>query len=205
MNRINQFVSKLSTYKGSGTVFNPYEDPKVANNLKAYLSYMLTNDGKDILLVGEAPGHRGCRITGIPFTSGTVINSKKHNIFKEIGKGIHLSKVESENTAKIVWEYLEGKDQFPLFWNSFPFHPHPENLADKNRKPTHDEIQEGIEYLVELKSVFPPKIIGGIGHLGVSCAKQVFPKKEVIYIRHPSYGGEKYFIEGMNKIISSLQ
>ncbi len=31
----------------------------------------------EVLLIGEAPGYKGCKITGIPFTSGEVVAPKK--------------------------------------------------------------------------------------------------------------------------------
>ena len=198
---INQFINDLASYNRLHDVFNPYKDPAVKNNLRAYLEYMVDNYKNGILLVGEAPGHKGCKITGIPFTSGSVIKSKKNKIFRDIGHHIILSVIESENTAKIVWNYLEGKKTLPLFWNSFPFHPHPKNNKNKNRPPSKDEVDKGISYLKQLANIFKPQRIAGIGRAGEASVKLAFGLQEDSYIRHPSYGGKSDFIKGMNKII----
>lgn len=198
---INHFINELAARESTNKVFNPYQDSKVKNNLRAYIIYMMDHYKNGVLLVGEAPGHKGCKITGIPFTSGAVIESKKHTIFSEIGREIHLSKIETENTARIVWNYLEDKKSLPLFWNSFPFHPHPENIKNKNRQPNHDEINEGLIYLKKLVHIFNPRIIAGIGRSGTKCAQQAFADRTIDYIRHPSFGGKKDFLNGIKKII----
>jgi len=157
--------------------------------------------GKRILLVGEAPGHKGCKITGIPFTSGQVFERVNHPVLQALKDTLSLSKVEAENTATIVWNYLSHKDVSPLFWNSFPFHPYPEGKEHKNRPPNPEEIEEGVKYLEAIYNLFKPDAIAGIGHSGVKCAERAFPNIQIAYIRHPSFGGKAGFIEGMDKII----
>ncbi len=201
MSNIQKYIEVLSVRESSSTVFNFYQSRRVANNLKHYLEVMISHKGKRILLVGEAPGYKGCKITGIPFTSGEVIRTSRHPILEKVRNSIYLSKVESENTATIVWEYLEKKKSAPLFWNSFPFHPHPKGNPDRNRLPNKKEIKEGISYLASLAEIYQPDIVAGIGHSGECSAKQAFPEKRIKYIRHPSFGGKSDFIDGMNKII----
>jgi len=69
---LNRLLNELSQRKSSESVFNQYQDKSILNNLKAYMKYLLQYK-PDVLLIGEAPGYRGCRLTGIPFTSGDVI------------------------------------------------------------------------------------------------------------------------------------
>lgn len=201
MNVIDDFINDLANFQNTSTVTNPYLNSDVANNLKLYLETMSKCTSKPILLVGEAPGFKGCKITGIPFTSGTVFERFDHPILKEIKDDIVVSKVEAEKTATIVWEYLTQKSTIPLFWNSFPFHPHHEYNENSNRAPTNEEINIGMSYLQRLESIFQPVVIAGIGRKGELCAKKAFPDKEVMYIRHPSNGGKSDFIKGMNKLI----
>lgn len=201
MHTITEFITKLQKQKNTQTVSNPYLELGVSENLEIYIESMLKTNGKRILLVGEAPGYKGCKITGIPFTSGKVFKNVNHPILAAIKDKLILKKIESENTATIVWNYLDTKENTPLFWNSFPYHPHPSNNENKNRAPTDEEIEYGVKFLHALNKIFKPKVIAGIGYSGVDCAKRAFPDQEITYIRHPSFGGKSEFIEGMNEII----
>ncbi|QBZ83123.1 putative uracil-DNA glycosylase [Hydrogenovibrio crunogenus] len=201
MDAISNFISELKKQKNTPTVSNPYLVAGVAENLEAYLDSMLSIDGKRVILVGEAPGYKGCKITGIPFTSGKVFEKVKHPLLLKIKEKLVLTEIEAENTATIVWNYLSTKTTTPLFWNSFPFHPHPEGNENKNRAPTDDEIEYGVMFLRTLYEIFKPELVAGIGNSGLNCAKRAFPGVSVKYIRHPSFGGKSEFIEGMNEII----
>ena len=197
MHTVSTFIDELKKQENTPTVSNPYLEPGVAENLEAYLETMISIDGNRILLVGEAPRYKGCKITGIPFTSGRIFENVEHPVLSKIKDRLILQKIELENTATIVWNYLATKSNTPLFWNSFPYHPHPENNENKNRTPTDEEIESEVKFL----QIFKPEIIAGIGKSEVDCTKQAFPELEIKYIRHPSFGGKSEFIEGMNEII----
>lgn len=200
--KIQKFVQRLSKRRNSSTVFNPYRDSRILKNIEIYFEYMAEQTGDLTLLVGEAPGYKGCRITGIPFTSGALIRAKQHHIFEEIERHISLEKIESENSASFVWQTLIHKKHYPLFWNAFPFHPHPKGIHNRNRAPNKKELLEGADYLAELVEIFSPITIAGIGRKGVSSVEKVFPGRNVVYIRHPSYGGKKDFLTGMDQILN---
>ena len=201
--QISNYVARLSKRKNSETVFNPYRSKALAGNLEIYLNYIFSQSGDNILLIGEAPGYKGCRLTGIPFSSGALINAKQHRIFSDIADDIVLKKVELENSASAVWESLSDVKRYPLFWNAFPFHPHPKGDSNKNRAPNKQEMIEGEVYLSALAEIFAPTTIAGIGRKGELAGKQVFPENDVVYIRHPSYGGKKEFIVGMERVLGS--
>ena len=201
--RISDYVVSLSKRENSETVFNPYRSKALANNLEIYLNYIFFQPGEKILLIGEAPGYKGCRLTGIPFSSGALIKAKQHKIFYDISDDVVLKKVELENSASAVWESLVDVKHYPLFWNAFPFHPHPKGNNNKNRAPNKKEMTEGEGYLSALADIFSPTIVAGIGRKGESAGKQVFPEGDVVYIRHPSYGGKKEFVAGMERVLGS--
>ena len=201
MNEIQNFIKSLQKQKTTDTVFNQYRDKSISDNLKLYLEYMFSQKGKRIMLVGEAPGYKGCRITGIPFTSGKLFQTSKHPCIKDLSPKVQISKVLSENTAKIVWDHLTTIESTPLFWNAFPFHPHIKNIPTTNRKPNKKEMDAGSEFLQKLSSFYKPDIVAGIGRKGESCAKKVFPGLNIAYIRHPSFGGKKQFIQGLGLAI----
>ena len=124
-------------------------------------------------------------------------------MFKEIGGQIKLSEVKSESTATIVWDFLDKNMKVPIFWNAFPFHPHQKANPNSNRKPNNLEIQEGKSYIEEIYELSKPKLLCSLGRVGETALKNVFPNKEVIYIRHPSYGGKKDFMRGMRLLLRS--
>ena len=201
MRTISKFVNRLCERSSNEVVFNPYQDDRLAINLEKYLQFMKSEEGNKILLVGEAPGYAGCKMTGIPFTSGQAICKIDHSLLIKLRDVVSLRKVESEKTATIVWEYLAKKESTPLLWNSFPFHPHPLNSPEDNRAPTNAEVEEGVSYLRELFEIFKPTVIAGLGRAGERCSKLAFKDKSILYIHHPSRGGKSKFIEGMDGII----
>jgi uracil-DNA glycosylase len=154
-----------------------------------------------MLLVGEAPGYYGCRQTGIPFTSGTIIKEAKHGLFQEIGKEVVLFEELSENTATIFWNCICNFSAIPVIWNTFPFHPHQKGLPEKNRKPNALEIKEGKEYIKMIYEIFRPKILCAVGKTAEKVLKELYPSDDIIYIRHPSHGGKMKFIEGIQCIL----
>ena len=201
MKLIEELLRKLAGYPHSDTVANPYRETYAVDNLRHYFEYMINQGGKRILLVGEAPGHRGCRITGIPFTSGRAFQEIPHPLLVALKDKIQLPRIETESTATIVWNYLSEKETTPLFWNSFPFHPHDKGKINGNRAPTDEEVKFGTQILSELHHIYKPDFVAGIGHKGVAALKQAFPEQSFSYIRHPSNGGKSQFIEGMNSVI----
>jgi uracil-DNA glycosylase len=195
------FINKLNDRDSSDLVFNPYKDKRVANDLKIYLEYILKNQNNFVLLIGEAPGYAGCKITGIPFTSGDTINNSRLSVFTGIKNKLFLNTIEAEKTATIVWDYLENKKKLPVFWNSFPFHPHDIGDQLSNRAPSNDEIEEGKFYIKKLIEIFNPKTIAAIGRKGEKALNDIFPDKNIEYIRHPSHGGKSEFLAGIDKIL----
>ncbi len=198
---MEKLLKKLAKYPPSDMVANPYLEKYAVDNLRHYFEYMLNQKGKRILLVGEAPGHRGCRITGFPFTNGKAFLKIPHPLLVALKDKIQLPCVETESTATIVWNYLSEKEITPLFWNSFPFHPHSKGKIYSNRAPTDEEVRFGAHILSDLHQIYKPELIAGIGRKGEVALKQIFPGQSFNYIRHPSNGGKSQFIEGMSNII----
>lgn len=202
MTALDSFLDTLSKPRNTGMMKNPYRQPQLRHNLRCYLQAMLGWPGKRVLLVGEALGFKGGKLTGLPFSSGTIYQRFDHPLLQLIGPQLQIDAVESENTATIVWEYLSQSGHTPLFWNAYPFHPHPKGLPNKNRAPTTEEVRKGIRYLRLLAELFEPEIIAGVGGKGLQCARKAFPEREVFAIRHPSYGGKADFIAGMESLFA---
>ena len=74
---IQAFVERLAAVEAGPACNNFFNRSVPANelrrrNLEIYLQEMLDRRPR-VLLVGEAPGFRGMRITGVPFTNRTII------------------------------------------------------------------------------------------------------------------------------------
>lgn len=197
---VASFLQALEQQPDSDTVTNPYRSSHCVENLRHYLLQMQQFEPHPVLLVGEAPGYKGCGLTGIPFSSGKIFQQLDHPLLQRLKKQLILPRIEAENTASIVWRHLAEQSVTPLFWNAYPFHPHPADNRNSNRAPSRREIAEGEGYLKMLVALFQPRQIAGVGHAGTACARQAFPDSKVSYIRHPSYGGKRDFIAGVERL-----
>src|SRR5690554_4541261 len=163
---IKNFVDGLARRGKRPQTFNPYKNPDLVANLFHYLVAVKKINTQPVLLVGEALGSKGGRLTGIPFSCGDVFTRFNHPLLVELKPKLILSTQESENTATMVWEYLTEKQQTPLFWNAFPFHPYQYRRPKTNRAPTNKEVEQGSRYLKQLADIFQPPLIAGIGRKG---------------------------------------
>ncbi|MBL4682814.1 MAG: uracil-DNA glycosylase [Pseudomonadales bacterium] len=201
MPKITAFVQSLQDMENTSTVYNPYLIQDFADNLEKYLRSMQKQKGRHILLVGEAPGYRGCRHTGIPFSSSYLFQNSHHPFISRLGKRIQLHSESKETTAQIVWDYLLKQELVPLFWNAYPFHPHLEGNELSNRSPKKAEIIKAMIFLKMLGEIFNVEKVASLGRAGSFAAENTFPHLSIRYIRHPSYGGKKDFVQGMNAFL----
>lgn len=156
------------------------ESNRCRHNLSLYIEQMLEIQ-PTILFLGEAPGYRGCGITGIPFTDEKTLAT--HHFFN--GRGYEFSNTPAqETTAKCVWSCIDKV--VPLMWNIYPFHPFSTNVST-NRVPNNVEIKLGRNIAGRFISLFPIAKIYAVGRK----AQQYVASAE--YIRHPSHGGQSMF------------
>lgn len=206
--RLNEFIRKLANTKVNNCSFNQYsncrqENEIRRNNLRIYLKLM-HQVKPDTILIGEAPGYKGCRLTGIPFTSEYIMMNgvKGINVFgRNHGYEVECKdkKLEKENTAKFICDALREKSKIPLFWNAYPFHPFKENNKESNRAPRIEEILEGQRFLKDIIDMFSIKLIIAVGNNAENSLKRM--KINFSKVRHPSYGGKMEFIDGINSLI----
>src|SRR5215210_193034 len=123
------FVTKLRCAR-IGATYNFYRDGVRARLLCERLErYLDERADAPVLLVGEAPGYRGTRVSGIPLTSERQLT----------GDG------PAEATATFVHRVLDdlGVAAGVLLWNVVPTHPGDER---SNRTPTRAEVAAGVPF-----------------------------------------------------------
>jgi hypothetical protein len=161
------FVEELAAAR-IGATFNQYADSALRRERLA--RYLEAHGDAPILLVGEAAGYRGARISGLPFTSERQLT----------GAG------PAEATATIVHHVLDelGLTERVLLWNVVPTHPGTETT---NRRPTRPEIEASLPFLRGLAR----------GRTVVAAGRLAAAVTHAPYVRHPSHGGAAAFRAGL--------
>jgi uracil DNA glycosylase superfamily protein len=153
-----------------GSTHNQYaSSPLRRERLGAYLD---ERGHASTILVGEAAGYRGARVSGIAFTSERQLT----------GRG------PAEASATIVHRVLAelGAEDDVLLWNVVPTHP---GTATSNRRPTRVEIEASRVFLEELTS---GRRVVAVGRIAAAVLGGP-------YVRHPSHGGAVGFAEGLRR------
>lgn len=197
---ILKIINQLHRENSTDNCFNQYSEFDNRQNLQTYLSYYKKFNPK-ILLVGEAVGYKGCRLTGIPFTSPTTIKESRAKFFRINRGNLKIQTVVREASASAVWEVLELTDAQVLLWNIFPFHPHRQNLPLSNRRPSNLEIESGIKFLIQILQIFDPSILVAVGRVSEKAMNRYIGPSACVYVRHPSHGGKKQFQSQVRKIL----
>jgi len=162
-------VDRLARTSIGGT-HNQYAHSKLCRDrLRAYLA---ARAGASTILVGEAAGYRGARVSGIAFTSERQLT----------GTG------PAEASATIVRRVLRELDveEDVLLWNVVPTHP---GTASSNRRPTRSEIAAARPFLEELVD----------GRRVIAVGRLAATELDSVYVRHPSYGGAVAFADGVRR------
>lgn len=205
---VTAFVGRLAAVETGPACNNFFDHSAPANelrrrNLEVYLQEMLDRRPR-MLLVGEAPGFRGMRITGVPFTNRTILEGpdNRFGLFGP-GKGYVLppeaAGVAAEPTATVLWEVLGEVDFLPLLWSAFPWHPHQPGRPLSNRTPKPSETKLGTPFWQELAELFGIASIIAVGNVAQHSLQRsglVVPK-----IRHPAHGGRSGFKRGLEQLL----
>ena len=205
----SDFIERLARVPTAPDAYNPYgagDNPYNAlrrANLRRYLEDVAARDAK-IVLIAEAPGYRGMRVTGLPMVSRRVLREGVPALAMfGTGRGYQdvpepgFEAIQSEQTSTILWSILPELGIVPLVWAAFPLHPHQPGNPLSNRKPRAAEVKVGEPFVRELLGLFAPRkviAVGNVGHglltaMGVPCAK----------IRHPAQGGKNDFVAGLRR------
>jgi uracil-DNA glycosylase len=162
-----------------GETYNLYRDGEGAAIRRARLTaYLEARAGASWLLVGEAAGYRGARVSGLPFTSERQLS----------GSG------PAEGTATIVHRVLAelGAEEDVLLWNVVPTHPHRPGDPRSNRRPTRAEISAARPFLEALAR---GRRVVAVGRL----AEGVLGPPAV---PHPAHGGARQFRDAVVELLA---
>jgi uracil-DNA glycosylase len=163
-----RFVARLAAAHIGGT-YNFYrEGARAALRRRRLRGYLEARAGVPLLLVGEAAGYRGARISGIPFTSERQLSG--------VGPG--------EATATIVQRTLTELGLEALCWNVVPTHP---GTPTSNRRPSGAEVEASRPFLDEIAA---GRRILAVGRLAAEVTGAP-------YLRHPAHGGAAEFRAGV--------
>jgi uracil-DNA glycosylase family 4 len=151
-----------------GDTFNQYSRSRVRRERLA--AYLERKRDARIVLVGEAAGYRGARVSGIAFTSERQLT----------GSG------PAEATATIVHRVLDelGLGDDVLLWNVVPTHP---GTSCSNRRPTRAEVRASSRFLEELTR----------GRRVIAVGRLAADVLAAPYVRHPAHGGAAAFAAGL--------
>jgi uracil-DNA glycosylase len=171
---VNPFVDSLAAAR-IGATFNQYADSDLRRERLA--AYLESRRGAALVLVGEAAGYRGARVSGLPFTSERQLT----------GRG------PAEATATIVHRVLDelGLEERALLWNVVPTHPGTEHT---NRRPTRAEVEASRPFLEALTR---GRRVLAVGRLAEAVTRAP-------YLRHPSHGGAAAFREALAAAVPSV-
>ena len=156
-----------------GATYNQYAHSEtLCERLRRYLA---ARANADVILVGEAAGYRGARVSGLAFTSERQLT----------GAG------PAEASATIVQRVLAelGIADDVLLWNVVPTHP---GTASSNRRPTRAEVRAARPFLDGLTA----------GRQVVAVGRLAAEVLDAPYVRHPAHGGAIAFAEGLRHTLA---
>jgi hypothetical protein len=158
-----------------GDTFNQYRRSRLRRERLA--AYLESKRDASIVLVGEAAGYRGARVSGIPFTSERQLT----------GRG------PAEASATIVHRVLAelGVEDDVLLWNVVPTHPHDPLRPYTNRRPSRIEVDVSFQFL---EGAARGRRLVAVGRL----AQEVTGAP---YVRHPSHGGAAAFRRDLESVL----
>jgi hypothetical protein len=190
-------------------VFNPWTqgsaDDVSASNAAAARWRRLTahlRTDAEYVLVGEACGYQGCRMTGIAFTSERLLIAG--SIPRVTCGGQRLStrsRPWSEPSATVVWSTLHELciAERTVLWNAFPWHPHRPQQPLSNRTPMPTERALGLTVLAGLLAQFPHAQVFAVGRHAELSLREI--DHAATALRHPSMGGAARFRQSLRAAV----
>ena len=206
---IKRFVEQVAAVRLPG-VFNPwgqrspYDTPAggpVAR--RRHLRAHLTITDPVLLIVGEAPGYRGCRYSGIPFTDERkLLAGEVPRVAPPRARLTTFPRSLAELTATIMWKALFdfGVAERTVFWSAFPWHPFRSPEQHTNRRPTTGELEGALPFLEETLARYPDARVATLGRVAEWSLARLGRSTSPV-LRHPANGGATAFRTGLRRLL----
>lgn len=169
------FVTRLAEAT-IGETFNQYAASELLRSRLRH--YLAARASAEVILVGEAAGYRGARVSGIPFTSERQLS------------GSGPAEASATIVHRVLAELRVAEDV--LLWNVVPTHPGTES---SNRRPTRAERDAARPFLDEILR----------GRVAIAVGRLAADATEAPYVRHPSHGGAAEFEEGLQRAFATIR
>ncbi len=207
----SQFIDQLRALRMDGA-FNPYAEccaefdvPNAPELRSAALLKILERAAAadlDSIWIGRDLGYRGGRRTGLAFTDDRHLETHAGRWGIQAPRPTHGDEV-AERTATVLWDALSPISRSVFLWNVFPLHPFHAGRPFSNRRHNATERDIGTEALAELIDLLEPQRILPIGRDAEAAARKICGRREVLPVRHPSYGGQREFLEQISRFYSA--
>lgn len=162
-------------------------------NLEHYLERV---GSPSAVLVGEAPGFRGGRFSGIAFTSERQLAGVARARLSWAGRCFRATsrraQLWQEPSSTIVWSALRGNAAGVLLWNAFPWHPHGARGPLSNRAPESAMVLRNLHVLEALLAAHPAARVAAVGRTAQR-ALAALGVEAAVGLRHPAHGGATLF------------
>jgi uracil-DNA glycosylase len=212
-NKLANLLIDTLPFPSPPALFNPWRDPcpdcKPCNDPDAKLARLAAHLACEpkFILCGEAPSHRGCRHSGIAFTSERQLRAGEIPRIPPMSYRLtSRARPYSESSATIVWRVLYelGIQDRTILWNALQMHPHEPENEQSNRTPTSAEvIKFGKPALQMLVQEFPSATVVAVG----KTAERLLNEMDIVYepLRHPAFGGAPEFTQGLKLLVGGAR
>ena len=196
---ILRFTNVFNPYSGRCAVHDRADAPRRrSDTLSRMLEAALATE-IDAVWIGRDLGYRGGRRTGLALTDDVHLATHAERWGISVERPTK-GEVITERTAAIIWRMLASVHTPVFLWNVFPFHPHESGAPFSNRGHNSQERIAGEEILFQLITLLKPRRLVAIGKDAAISARRLANNRKVVQVRHPSYGGQKKFLEQMTEL-----